>query len=162
MQFTSSGRTAHVARELRPDWRTTMKATRIVSLLAASALSLSTGCYATYATSRTYGEREFPGAGERRGKVETVRETIDRRVGDPAGGAVAGALVGGLLTGRAGGAVLGAFFGAAASQGSAERRYYEVYVHFEDGGRQVYTFAGSPPFQSGDRVVVTDRGIFRE
>jgi outer membrane lipoprotein SlyB len=139
-----------------------MRATRIVSLLAASALSLSTGCYATYATSRTYGEREYPGSVERRGKVETIRETIDRRVGDPAGGAVAGALVGGLLTGRAGGALLGAFFGAAASQGSAERRYYEVFVHFEDGARQVFTFAGSPPFQIGDRVVVTDRGIFRE
>jgi outer membrane lipoprotein SlyB len=139
-----------------------MRATLIASLFAASALSLSTGCYATYATSRTYGEREFPGAGERHGRVESIRETIDRRVGDPAGGAVAGALVGGLLTGRAGGALLGAFFGAAASQGSAERRYYEVFVHFEDGAKQVYTFAGQPPFRIGDRVVVTDEGIFRE
>jgi hypothetical protein len=145
-----------------PDWSATMRATRIVSLLAASTLLLSTGCYTATSTSRTWGESGYPGAWERHGKVETIRETVDRRVGDPAGGAVAGALVGGLLTGRAGGAILGAFFGAAASQGGAERRYYEVFVGFEDGARQVYTFAGSPPFQIGDRVVVTDRGIFRE
>lgn len=139
-----------------------MRATRTVSLLAATSLLFGAGCYATTSYSRTYGERAYPGTTERRGRVETIRETVDRRVGDPAGGAVAGALVGGILTGRAGGAILGALFGAAASQGSAERRYYDVFVLYDDGGRQAFTFAGYPPFQVGDRVVVTDRGIFRD
>lgn len=139
-----------------------MRVTHIARMLAASTVLLSTGCYVATSTSRTWGESGYSSAAERRGRVETIRETIDRREGNPAGGAMAGALVGGVLTGRAGGAFLGALFGAAASQGGVERRYYEVFVQFEDGGRQVFTFAGSPPFQSGDRVVVTDRGIFRE
>jgi len=146
-----------------------MKVTRFAALATASALLLGAGCYTSQSYSRTWGgpeygsgEHAYPGSHERRGRVETVRETVDRRVGDPAGGAVAGALVGGVLTGRAGGAILGALFGAAASSGSAERRYYECFVLYDDGSRQVFTFAGSPPFQVGDRVVVTDRGIFRE
>ena len=139
-----------------------MRVSHFASALAASALLATTGCYAATSSSRTYGEGGDRDAPERRGKVETVRETIDRRVGDPAGGALAGALVGGLLTGRTGGAILGALFGATASQGSVERRYYEVFVHYEDGARQVFTFRGPPPFQVGDRVVVTDRGIFRD
>lgn len=139
-----------------------MRVNRTVALIASSALLFAAGCYATTSYSRTYGERGYPGTTERRGKVEAIRETVDRRVGDPAGGAVAGALVGGVLTGRAGGAILGALFGAAASQGTAERRYYDVYVLYDDGGRQAFTFAGFPPFQVGDRVVVTDRGIFRD
>jgi outer membrane lipoprotein SlyB len=144
-----------------------MKVTRIAALATASALLLGAGCYTPYSYSRTYGApggdaRGYPGAFERRGRVETIRENVDRRVGDPAGGAVAGALVGGVLTGRAGGAILGALFGAAASQGSVERRYYEVFVTYDDGTRQVFTFQGYPPFGIGDRVVVTDRGIFRE
>lgn len=144
-----------------------MRVTRMTALFAASALLLGAGCYAGTTYSRTYGQgqygaRDYPGSAERRGQVETIRETVDRRVGDPAGGAVAGALVGGMLTGRAGGAILGALFGAAASQGSMERRYYEVFVRYDDGAHQVFTFQGYPPFQIGDRVVVTDRGIFRD
>ena len=139
-----------------------MRVTRIASLLAASALLLTAGCYTASSTSRTWGEGGYRGGVERRGEVETIRETVDRQVGDPAGGALAGALIGGILTGRPGGAVLGAFFGAAASQGTAERRYYEVLVRYDDGARQAFTFAGAPPFQTGDRVVVTDRGIFRD
>jgi len=140
-----------------------MRVTRIVALLAAPVLLLSAGCYAATTSSRTWGdERGYPSEVERRGRVESVRETVDRQIGDPAGGAMAGALIGGLLTGRPGGAVLGALFGATASQGSVERRYYEVFVVYEDGGRQVFTFQGYPPFQVGDRVVVTGRGIFRD
>jgi hypothetical protein len=71
-------------------------------------------------------------------------------------------VVGGVLTGRPGGAILGALFGASASQGSVERRYYEVFVLYDDGGRQVFNFEGYPPFRVDDRVVVTDQGIFRE
>jgi outer membrane lipoprotein SlyB len=142
-----------------------MTVTRFATLLAVSSLLLTAGgCYAGYSSTRTWGESGYREGGgmERRGRVETIRETVDRQVGNPAGGAVAGALIGGVLTGRAGGAVLGALFGAAASQGSAERRYYEVFVVYDDGARQVFTFQGYPPFQAGDRVVVTDRGIFRD
>lgn len=144
-----------------------MRVNRMIPLLAFAALVAGSGCYVGTGYTRTYGagaysDRGYPGAWERRGRVETIRETVDRRVGDPAGGAVAGALVGGVLTGRAGGALLGALFGAAASQGSVERRFYEVFVRFDDGAEQVFTFRGGPPFQIGDRVVVTDRGIFRE
>ncbi|HSM93159.1 MAG TPA: hypothetical protein VLT47_09745 [Anaeromyxobacteraceae bacterium] len=142
-----------------------MRVSRITAVAAASALLLAAGgCYTGYSTTRTWGESGYrEGNGyERRGRVETIRETVDRQVGNPAGGAVAGALVGGVLTGRAGGAILGALFGAAASSGSGERRYYEVFVVYDDGARQVFTFQGYPPFQVGDRVVVTDRGIFRD
>jgi outer membrane lipoprotein SlyB len=143
-----------------------MRVTRIVAILAAAPLAAGSGCYTASSYSRTYGEGSYseggyPGSWERRGKVATIRETVDRQVGDPGGGAVAGALIGGALTGRAGGAILGALFGAAASQGSVERRFYEVFVRFDDGGQQVFHFRGAPPFQIGDRVVVTDRGIFR-
>ncbi len=139
-----------------------MRVTRIATVLAASALLLAGGCYTASSTSRTWGEAGYRGGNERHGAVETIRETVDRQVGDPAGGAVAGALIGGILTGRPGGALVGAFFGAAASQGSVERRYYEVLVRYDDGARQSFTFAGAPPFQIGDRVVVNDRGIFRD
>ncbi len=141
----------------------TMRVNRIVALLAAPAVVLAAGCYTESSYSRSWGEeRGYRSEVDRRGRVENIRETVNRRTGDPAGGAVAGALVGGLLTGRAGGAVLGALFGAAASSGGAEQRYYDVYVLFDDGGRQTFTFAGWPPFQPGDRVIVTDRGIFRD
>jgi outer membrane lipoprotein SlyB len=144
-----------------------MRATRKAVTIAVAAALLGAGCYTPYSYSRTYGgpdysERGYPGRWEKRGEVETVRETVDRRVGDPAGGAVAGALIGGALTGRAGGALLGALFGATASQGSVERRYYDVFVRFDDGTSKVFYFQGSPPFRTGERVVVTDRGIFRE
>jgi outer membrane lipoprotein SlyB len=139
-----------------------MRITRFASFIAASALLLTGGCYAATSTSRTYGDGGYRDAAEHRARVETIRETIDRQVGDPAGGAVAGALIGGMVTGRAGGAILGALFGAAASQGRAERRFYEVFVIYDEGGRQVFTFQGEPPFRIGDRVVVTDQGIFRD
>jgi hypothetical protein len=139
-----------------------MRVPRIAALLAVAALALSAGCYTPAGYGRAYSDRGYPGSVERRGRVEYVREMVDRRVGDPAGGAIAGALIGGALTGRTGGAILGALFGATASQGVIEQRYYDVHVLFEDGGRQVFTFRGSPPFREGDAVVLTDRGIFRE
>lgn len=144
-----------------------MRGNRTSVVLLAAAVLAGAGCYTATGYSRTYGEgsasaRGYPGAWEKRGKVATIRENVERAVGDPAGGAVAGALIGGVLTGRPGGALLGAFFGAAASSGSVERRQVEVFVEFDDGSRQVFNFSGYPPFQVGDRVVVTDRGIFRE
>lgn len=140
-----------------------MRSTRFAPVFAAAALLMATGCYTPMSSTRTYGEgARRDAAREHRGRVETIRETVDRQVGNPAGGAVAGAVVGGVLTGRPGGAILGALIGASASQGSVERRYYEVFVLYDDGGRQVFTFEGYPPFRVDDRVVVTDQGIFRE
>lgn len=144
-----------------------MRVNRVSLALAAAVVLAGAGCYTTTGYTRTYGEgaqsgRGYPGAWEKRGKVGSIRENVERAMGDPAGGAVAGALIGGVLTGKPGGALLGAFFGAAASSGSVERRQVEVFIDFDDGTRQAFSFQGYPPFQVGDRVVVTDRGIFRE
>jgi outer membrane lipoprotein SlyB len=103
----------------------------------------------------------------RPGYVQWVREVVHREQGDPAGGALAGAIIGGLLgAGRHGpgalfGAAAGATVGAAASQGSAESRTYEVAVRFDDGGFQTFAYAGYSPFQPGEPVLMTPRGLTR-
>jgi outer membrane lipoprotein SlyB len=138
---------------------------------------LSSACVMTSTTTRTWSD---PGAPTRRweryGRVDSVRETVHRQHGNPAGGAVAGAVVGGLLgsvigghghhghwhgsaAGAAVGAVGGAMVGAAASQGSAEDRWYEVSVRFEDGGYETFVYRGALPFRPGDEVVLTSRGL---
>ncbi|GEJ59366.1 hypothetical protein [Anaeromyxobacter diazotrophicus] len=153
--------------------------TRPFVAAAASALLLS-GCVTHRTTTRTWDD----GYGQewsRPGHVESVRETVQRDEGNPAGGAVAGALIGGLLGSALGGhtsydrwgtghyhgsaagalvgAVGGAAVGAAASQGSAERRWYELFVRFDDGGLDRYVYEGYPPFQVGQPVVAGPRGL---
>jgi len=125
-----------------------------------------TACVATRVTSRTWGEPDGASYG-RQGRVEWVREIVETQQGNPAGGAVAGAVVGGLLgsaiTGRPGGTLLGAVGGAAvgasASQGSAERRSYQVAVRFDDGALRVFRYEGGTPFRVGDAVAWTRRGL---
>ncbi|BDG01168.1 hypothetical protein [Anaeromyxobacter oryzae] len=141
-------------------------------------------CVSTTTTTRTWGD-PYAQREEwvRYGRVEQVRETVQRQQGDPAAGAVAGAIIGGLLgaavgghthydrwgyahrSGDAGsavvGAVGGAVVGAAASSGAAEDRFYEVFVRFEDGGTETYTYRGALPFQPGDAVTLTPRGLVR-
>ncbi len=101
----------------------------------------------------------------RYGTVTQVREVIQRTEGNPAGGAVAGAIIGGLLGGRGPGALFGAAggaaIGAAASSGSSERRSYQVWVRFQDGGYQSFWYAGYSPFRPGDPVALTPRGLYR-
>jgi outer membrane lipoprotein SlyB len=101
----------------------------------------------------------------RYGTVTNIREVIERREGNPAGGAVAGAIIGGILGGGRGpgalfGAAGGAAVGAAASSGSSERRSYEVWVRFQDGGYQSFWYAGYPPFRPGDPVALTSHGLY--
>jgi outer membrane lipoprotein SlyB len=102
----------------------------------------------------------------RYGTVTNVREVIQRREGNPAGGALAGAIIGSILGGGRGpgalvGAAGGAAVGAAASSGSSERRSYEVWVRFQDGGYQSFWYASYPPFRPGDAVALTPHGLYR-
>jgi hypothetical protein len=62
-----------------------------------------------------------------------------------------------MLFGAAGGAAVG----AAASQGHAETRRYDVMVQFEDGTWQVFSYGGYAPFQPGEDVIQTPQGLFR-
>jgi outer membrane lipoprotein SlyB len=67
--------------------------------------------------------------------------------------------------GRGAGGLVGAIFGAAvganASQGGPEQRVYEVWVRFEDGGLESFVFGDALPFQPGDTVAMTSRGLER-
>ncbi len=104
---------------------------------------------------------------ERHGHVEWVRETVRRTEGNPGAGAAAGAVIGGLLGGIITGRSLGAFVGATggavvganASEVRGEQRFYDVAVRFDDGGEHVFTYAGYPPFQPGQSVSMTPRGL---
>jgi outer membrane lipoprotein SlyB len=139
-----------------------MRRARLVVLLIATISLQACGTTSTYSTTWTdpYGA---PAEWARTGRVEWVRETIERRDGNPAGGAAAGAIIGGLLGGRGPGALFGAVggaaIGAAASEGSSERRTYDVMVRFDDGGSQAFVFAAPPPFRTGQPVVLTSRGL---
>ncbi|HVO19678.1 MAG TPA: hypothetical protein VMU15_10505 [Anaeromyxobacter sp.] len=139
------------------------------------------GCLVTTTETRAWGSPYGQQGYERRGRVDSVREVVQRQQGDPAAGAVAGAIIGGLLGGALGGgtrydrygyahsyasgpgalvgAAGGAAIGAAASQGGGEDRWYEVYVRFEDGGYETFTYRGYPPFRTGQLVVLGPRGL---
>jgi outer membrane lipoprotein SlyB len=143
---------------------------------------LALGCVTSRTTTRSWGyQDQVPDA--RYGRIESVRETVQRQEGDPAAGALAGAVVGGVLgsilgghthydrygyahshgsaAGAVVGAVGGAMVGAAASQGGAERRWYEVFVRFDDGALERFVFEGAPPFQVGEAVALTPEGLVR-
>ena len=116
-------------------------------------------------TATTSSEWEGQSEWVRYGTVTNVREVIQRREGNPAGGALAGAIIGGILGGGRGpgalfGAAGGAAVGAAASSGSSERRSYEVWVRFQDGGYQAFVYASYPPFRPGDPVALTPHGLY--
>jgi len=149
--------------------------TRPLIAFAASLVVLS-ACVTTRTTTTTWNDPNGGGEWSRPGHVESVRETVQRDEGTPAGGAVAGALIGGLLgsafgghsyyghyhasaAGAVAGAVGGAMVGAAASQGSAERRWYEIFVRFDDGGLERYVYEGYLPFQVGQPVVAGPGGL---
>ncbi len=136
--------------------------------LALPALLLS-ACVTTSTTTRTWGEPYGQGWA-RYGRVESIRETVQRQQGDPGGGAVAGAIIGGLLgnamSGGHGGATVagaigGAMVGSAASQGAAEQRLYEVHVRFDDGALETFVYQNVLPFRVGEPVVLTANGLDR-
>jgi outer membrane lipoprotein SlyB len=153
--------------------------TRMLALAFAPVLALS-ACVTTQTTTRTWGDTGAEP--ERFGRVERIKEVVTTRQGDPAAGAVAGAIVGGLLgsmlgastsydrygnayvtgsgPGAAFGAVGGAMVGAAASEGGEERTYH-LLVAFEDGGREWFVYHGAPPFEVGEAVRLTPRGLSR-
>lgn len=164
-----------------------MKKPALLALALVPALLLP-ACVTTRTTTRTYGDPYAGGpSGDwvRYGRVESIREVVQRQEGNPGAGAVAGAVIGGLLGsaigghthydrhgyahshGSAGGALVGAvggaMIGAAASQGqNAEYRSYEVFVRYEDGGVERYVYQGYAPFRVGDAVALTASGLARE
>jgi outer membrane lipoprotein SlyB len=130
---------------------------------------LASACATTTTSSTTWGDPNYAGPQWRDGRVEWIRETVERQQGNPAGGAVVGALIGASVgrafLGRGGGTLMGAAAGAAigadSSRGYAERRLYEIGVRFDDGGTQVFVFEGYPPFQQGEPVRQTAQGLTR-
>jgi outer membrane lipoprotein SlyB len=164
----------------------TMTTLRALALPLAAALFLP-ACVATSTQTRTWGSPYQDGSEQqqwaRYGRVEQVRETVTRQEGNPAGGAVAGAVIGGLIgsafsghthydaygrahghasgAGALVGAGVGAMVGAASSQGSAESRYYDVLVRFDDGATQIFRYRDGTPFQIGDDVTLTPQGLVR-
>jgi outer membrane lipoprotein SlyB len=139
--------------------RTLRVVTMAVSVLVAS-------CFATTTTSTTSGGPS-PNVWVRPGRVEWIREVVQRREGNTVGGAVAGGLAGGLLGGALGrssttavvGALGGAVAGAAISRGKAEKREYEVMVRYQDGGYQTFVYEDRSPFRPGQTVVLTPEGL---
>ncbi len=138
-------------------------------LLAALAVLPLAACVTTTTSSTTWGEdgsAYAQGEWARPGHVESIRETVQRQQGDPAGGAVAGAMIGGLLGSMVdgphavAGAIGGAMVGAASSQGGGEHRSYEVFVRFDDGGRERFVYEDALPFRTGDSVQLTPRGLY--
>lgn len=157
---------------------------RHVAVLALVPALLS-GCVTATTTTRSWGAEGGPSyqPQARYGRVETVREVVRRYQGNPGAGAVAGGVIGALIGSSIGGhghydrrgryhhhgngagavvgAIGGAMVGAAASQGSAEERSYEVTIRYEDGGVETYTYPNASPFQVGDEVALTARGLER-
>lgn len=150
-----------------------MRTAHLAALALVPVLALS-GCVTASTTTRTWGEPyEEPQRDwwERHGRVSSVRETVHRQQGDPAAGAAAGAVVGGVLGGLSHGhhhpggavvgAIVGAMVGASASSGVAEDRFYEVFVRFDDGAVETFTYRGRLPFRPGEEVVLTPDGLSR-
>ena len=127
---------------------------------------LSQACVTT--TTRTaYSEAPVGPRTMRQGRVEWIRQTVTETQGNPAAGAAAGAVVGGLLGGlitgqRFGalfGATTGAVVGAQASQVQGQDVTYDVAVRFNNGETQIFRYRGYPPFQPGQSVNLTPRGL---
>jgi outer membrane lipoprotein SlyB len=143
-----------------------MKTARLAALIVLPALLLG-GCVHTAYQTTTWGDGYAPNWA-RYGRVESVRETVRTTQGDPGAGAVAGAIIGGLLFGGGHpvqtmvGVAGGAMVGAAASQGVAEDRLYEVFVRFDDGALERYVYQNVLPFRPQDPVVLTAQGLSRQ
>jgi outer membrane lipoprotein SlyB len=160
-----------------------MTTRKLTALLVVPAILLG-GCVATTSRTTTWGGDPYGGNWARYGRVESIRETVRTQQGDPAAGAVAGAIIGGLIgstfgghthvdrwgrahthgsgVGAVAGAVGGAMVGAAASQGGAEDRLYEVFVRFDDGALERYVYQNVLPFRPNDPVVLTSQGLSRQ
>jgi outer membrane lipoprotein SlyB len=159
---SGSSSTIGAARAREMQFHLGMKAKAMI----ASFLVLALGCATTATTSSTWVDPAAGGHWVRPGRVESVQEIVERVEGNPAGGAIAGALIGGFLFGGRGpgrliAAAGGAAIGAAASQGSAETRTYQVLVRFDDGSYGMFVYRGYSPFRPGEAVVLTPHGLAR-
>jgi outer membrane lipoprotein SlyB len=139
----------------------TMTSGSRMTIFLALLLSLATGCMTS--SYETWEQSQPMTNWVRPGRVESVREVVQRREGNPAGGAVVGALIGGFLFGGRGpgaliGAAGGAAVGAAASQ-SSETHTFQVLVHFDDGAYGMFVYANYPYFQVGQPVLLTQQGL---
>jgi outer membrane lipoprotein SlyB len=133
---------------------------------ALAAFFAAAGCATTSTSSTMLTAAAVQPVPARYGYVESVQEIVRRVEGNPAGGALAGALIGGFLfRGRGPGTLIGAaggaMVGAAASQGSAETRTYQVLVRFDDGGYGMFVYRSYSPFLPGEAVVLTPQGLTR-
>jgi outer membrane lipoprotein SlyB len=138
-------------------------------LCGAILLVAAASCATSTTTSRTWVAPPAPAvpvAWSKPGRVESVQEIVHRVEHNPAGGALLGALVGGFLFGHHGhaslfGAAAGATVGAAASHHhhATESRTYHLLVKFHDDTFGMFVFAGAPPFQPGQAVVLTPQGL---
>ena len=137
---------------------------RHLRVLALALAVPALGCATTTTSSTTWTDPGAPVPYPRGGRVESVQEIVQRTEGNPAGGAVAGALIGGFLFGRGParlfGAATGAAIGAAASQGGAETRSYQVLVRFDDGTYGMFMYRDYSPFAPGQAVVLGPSGLF--
>ena len=139
-----------------------MKLTRLL-MIPVLLLAAAPGCVTTSGSSTTWTAAPQEPGWVRHGRVEWVRENVQREDGNPVAGAAAGAVIGALLGGRGPGRVVGAVggaaIGAAASQGHGERRTYDVMVQFDDGYAQAFSYAGYSPFRPGEYVFLTPQGL---
>ena len=137
--------------------------TRLAALMIL-VVALFQGCATTTSSTTMWPPPQEGAVGwDRPGRVEWVREEVERRDGDPAAGAAAGAVIGALIGGRGPGALFGAMggaaVGAAASEGHGESRRYDVMVRFDDGYEQMFSYGGYSPFRPGEVVVLTAQGL---
>ena len=139
-----------------------MKLTRLW-MIPVFLVAVAPGCVTTSGSSTTWTAGPQEPGWVRHGRVEWVRENVQREDGNPVAGAAAGAVIGALIGGRGPsmvvGAVGGAAIGAAASQGHSERRTYDVMVRFDDGYAQAFSYAGYSPFGPGEYVFLTAQGL---
>ncbi len=137
-----------------------MKLRTTVLLLAL----VATACKTTETRTTMY---ESYGAPERLGTVAWIKETEKDEKGNPVGGAALGAVIGGVAGYAMGGSPVGAVVGAVGggtagallSQGSGEKRWFDVNVRFDEGGEQAFRFENTAPFVVGERVGVVGNTV---
>lgn len=140
-----------------------MKNTRLFSLGVVALIAQA--CATTRPYTATEEEPQEPAARIRYGRVQTIREEVRRMDSEPAEDALSGAFIGASIGayrptmhfGAAGSTILGAF----ATDDRSEARRYEVTVRFDDGSFQTFYYDGYSPFQPGQQVMLTPKGLFR-
>jgi hypothetical protein len=134
------------------------------ALLVAGVLGGVMSCATT--TRTRYVSVPQPAIGEV-GTVDSVSETVATTGGDSSGGALAVGLLVPLLFHDAYAPTLFASAtgletrAATSNAPPPQHRTYEVSVTFDDGNRVVFSYDGSAPWETGDRVVIARHGLVR-